>query len=157
MGHLAAFLEANWFNVVQTFGIIASLLFTAMTLRQGLRSTRITSLLALEEQHRELWSELHRRPELARILDPAPDLVGQPVSSAEAEYLNTVFVHFCTGWRLATEHRILLEDDLGRDIAEFLKNPIPSQVWTRTTGIRERRFVAFVEKVRQSLTSERAC
>jgi len=148
MGEFAAFVGANWFNVVQSAGIVASLLFAAITLRQESKSRKLTALLALEEQHRELWSELHRRPELARILEPAPDLVGQPVTSAEAEYLNTVFVHFCTGWRLAAEHRILSEDDLGRDIAEFLKNPIPAQVWTRTTGIRERRFVAFVEKAR---------
>jgi len=61
MGEFAAFLEANWFNVVQSVGIVASLLFTAITLRQESKSKMMTALLALEEQHRELWSELHRR------------------------------------------------------------------------------------------------
>lgn len=108
----------------------------------------MSALLALEEQHRELWSELHRCPELARILEPAPDLIALPVTPAESEFLNTVFVHFCTGWRLAAEHRVLSVKDLGRDIRQFLQNPIPLQVWNRTTGIREKRFVEFVERVR---------
>ncbi|HAB15278.1 MAG TPA: hypothetical protein PLX89_16510 [Verrucomicrobiota bacterium] len=108
----------------------------------------MTALLALEDQRRELWSELHRRPELARIPAKEVDLVANPISTAETEFLNTVFVHFCTGWRLAKEHRILSVNDLGRDISVFLQNPIPSQVWKRTTQIRERRFVDFVEKAR---------
>lgn len=148
MGAFAAFLEANWFTVIQSVGIIASLLFAAVTLRQESKSKRMTALLVLQEQHRDLWSELHRRPELTRILEPAPDLVAKPVTAAEAEFLNTVFVHFCTGWRLATEHRILSPSDLERDIVTFLDIPIPLQVWLRTIGIREKRFLEFVEKAR---------
>ena len=47
---------------------------------------------------------------LVDITDDEVDLLAQPVTTAEEEFLNTVFVHFCTGWRLATEHGVLAED-----------------------------------------------
>ncbi len=153
MANLPPFLESNWFNLVQSAGIVASLLFAAVTIRREARAHQMTALLALDQQHRDLWSELHRRPELERILAPEVDLVGKPVTTAESEFLNTVFVHFCTGWRLASEHRILSESDLWRDIASILANPIPREVWRETKGIREKRFVAFVEKDRGKANS----
>jgi len=148
MGEISAFVEANWFNLVQSAGIVASLLFAGVTLRRESRSRKMTALLALDEQHRDLWSELHRRPDLGRILADEVDLVGSPITTSEAEFLNTVFVHFCTGWRLAAEHHVFSEDDLRRDIVGFLARPIPLQVWERTTGIREKRFLEFVEEAR---------
>lgn len=151
MADLLRFLESNWFNLVQSTGIVASLLFAAVTIRREARTHKMTALLALDQQHRELWSELHRRPELARILSHEVDLVGKPVTTAEAEFLNTVFVHYCTGWRLAAEHGILSEEDLRRDLADFLARPIPLQVWRQTTGARERQFVTFVETVRDQV------
>lgn len=145
MADLFPLLESNWFNLVQSVGIVASLLFAAVTIHRESRAHQMTALLALDEQHRDLWSELHRRPELARILAPEVDLVGKPVTTAESEFLNTVFVHFCTGWRLAAEHGVLSVDDLQRDLVGFLARPIPHQVWKQTLNIREQRFVAFVE------------
>jgi len=152
MADLVPFLESNWINLVQSTGIVASLLFAAVTIRREARTHKMTTLLALDQQHRELWSELHQRPELARILSLEVDLVGQPVTIAETEFLNTVFVHYCTGWRLAAEHGVFSEDDLRRDIADFLARPIPLQVWRQTSGTREQRFVAFVERVRVQVT-----
>ncbi|HAB19275.1 MAG TPA: hypothetical protein PLX89_07195 [Verrucomicrobiota bacterium] len=143
MGNLPAFLESNWFNVVQSVGIVASLVFTAITIRRDSKSHRMTALLALEEQHRELWSELHRRPELGRILSAEVDLVANPITTAEKEFLNTVFVHFCIGWRLAKEHKVLSVEDLRRDLWDFVLKPIPSQVWHETKNTRERAFVRF--------------
>ena len=144
MGFIDLF-QDNWFNLVQSVGIVASLLFAAVTVRRESKAHQMTALLALDEQHRDLWSELHRRPELGRVLAPEVDLVGKPVTTAESEFLNTVFVHFCTGWRLAAEHGVFSEDDLRRDLVGFLARPIPHQVWKQTLNIREQRFVAFVE------------
>lgn len=139
------FVQLNWFNLVQSAGIIASLLFAATTIRRESRRQMMTVLLSLNEQHRDLWSELHRRPELARILDPNPDLVATPVTPAEFEFLNTVFVHYCTGWRLATEHGVLSVHDLQRDLGDFLSRPIPLQVWHQSLQTRELQFAAFVQ------------
>lgn len=145
MADLLPFFESNWFSLIQSTGIVASLVFAAVTIRREARTHKMSALLALDEQHRDLWSELHRRPELCRILASEIDLVGRPVTTAESEFLNTVFVHFCTGWRLAAEHGVFSEDDLRRDLVAFLARPIPHQVWKQTLNIREQRFVAFVE------------
>lgn len=138
--------EDNWFNLLQSLGIVGSLVFTAIAMRRETKSRHLETLLSLGEHHRELWSELHRRPDLSRVLADEVDLVGQPVTTAEEEFLNTAFVHFCTGWRLATEHGVLAEDDLRRDIGQFLSHPIPRQVWKTTRQIREESFVRFGDK-----------
>lgn len=148
MDDLLAFAQLNWFNLFQTLGIVASLVFTAMTLRGAARERRMTALLTLQEQHRELWSQLHQRPDLVRVLDVEVDLVGNPLSAAEREFLNTVFVHYCTGWRLAKDHRILALEDLQRDLLDFLSRPVPAQVWKDTVPTRERGFVDFVHQAR---------
>lgn len=146
MGDLLSWLYPNWFSLAQTVGIMGSLWFAAATLRRESRGRRLSNLLALTTEHRELWSEVHRRADLARIMCAEVDLVGAPISVAEAEFLNVAFVHFETGWHLAREGRLLRLDVLATDIRAFLALPIPRAVWERTKGVREKRFVRFVEK-----------
>jgi hypothetical protein len=132
-------------NLLQGAGIVGSLLFTAAALRQGARSLRLSALLKLTEQHRELWSEVHRRPELARVLAPEVDLVHHPVTSAEEEFLNVILVHFQTGWEMAVRHRMVSREAYRRDLLEFLTLPIPRDVWNRTRSHRDPTFTRFVE------------
>ena len=139
-------LADNWVNLLQGAGIVGSLLFTAVALRQGARSLRLSALLKLTEHHRELWSEVHRRPELARVLAPEVDLVRDPVTPAEEEFLNIVLVHFQTGWEMAVRHRMVSREAYGRDLMEFLALPIPRDVWNRTRPHRDPPFVQFVEE-----------
>ena len=54
----------NWFIFLQSAGIIASLLFTASSLRSETKMRRVSNLLAITESHRTLWIEFYRRPEL---------------------------------------------------------------------------------------------
>ncbi|MGE3312769.1 MAG: DUF6082 family protein [Limisphaerales bacterium] len=138
-------LADNWVDLLQGVGIVGSLLFTAAALRQGARSIRLGSLLKLTEHHRELWSEVHRRPELARVLAHEVDLVRDPVTPAEEEFLNIVFVHFQTGWEMAVRHRLVSQEAYGRDLMEFLALPIPRDVWNRTRAHRDPPFTRFVE------------
>ena len=67
----------------------------------GTNARKVSDLLTLTAQHRELWNEVYRRPELSRIFATAADLVANPVSVAEERFLNEVIVHFNTGWHLA--------------------------------------------------------
>lgn len=70
----------NWFDAVQTLGIIAGLLFATLTLRSDLKSRRIENLLEITEHHRDIWKQLHQSPNLVRVLDPRAKLHRAPVT-----------------------------------------------------------------------------
>jgi hypothetical protein len=145
MERLLAWLHQHWFNAVQTVGIVGSLLLTLAALRRDARARRTTDYLTLSALHRELWSELHRRPELARITQPVADLVSAPLSVPEEEFLMLVINHFHVGWRLFREGGLLPLQVLAADARAFFTLPLPHLVWERSKQPRNPRFVQFIE------------
>ena len=146
MVDVVPWLSSNWFSLLQGVGIIAGLFFTGVSLRREAVSRRMNTLLALSQQHRELWGEVHRHPELGRVLAESADLLNQPITMAEQEFLNIVFVHFATGWEMMKRYRLVSEAAFRRDVTSFLSLPIPCHVWEKTKSLREPRFVRFVER-----------
>ena len=100
MAALDEWVTNNWFSLLQSLGIICGLFFTATAIRRDTAARRASDLLSLSERHQELWSELYRRPELSRIRRKEVDLLAEPVTAAETEFLRLVFVHFHVGWLL---------------------------------------------------------
>ena len=82
-------------------GLVAAT--TGAAYRRDAKAKATSDFLALAQEHRELWSEAHRRPDLSWIFRTEVDLVATPIATAEQEFLNLVFVHFQTGWQLAKE------------------------------------------------------
>jgi hypothetical protein len=140
------FLEDNWFALAQSLGIIGGLAYNALSLRKDVQARRTADQILLTEQHRELWSEVHRRPELMRLLDPEADPDSQPLTPVEEHYLRLVFVHFHTGWLLAREHSLLSLEVLARDIGDFFRLPLPKAGWRRARSAMDPAFVRFVER-----------
>ena len=136
----------NWFPLVQTLGIVTGLLVTGQTLRSDLRSRRITDHLALAQLQRDLWDQLRNRPELLRILEEEADLVACPVTVAERDFLNSVFVHYINGWMVAQDAGLLTLEALSLDVRGFFGLPIPHTVWKQTQGHFDPKFVAFIEE-----------
>ena len=140
-----AWFQQNWFSLVQSTGIIGSLLLTALALRRNLRSRQTGDYLTLAQHHRDLWGDLHRRPELARVAVATVDLVSQPMTTAEQEFLLLVITHFHTGWLLAREGSLLKLDVLAQDAGAFFQLPLPSVVWDQTRATRDPEFLRFIE------------
>lgn len=140
------FLEDNWFALAQSLGIIGGLAYNTLALRKDVQARRTADQILLTEQHRELWSEVHRRPELIRLLDPEADPDSQPLTPVEEHYLRLVFVHFHTGWLLAREHSLLSLEVLARDIGDFFRLPLPLAGWRRARRALDPAFVRFVER-----------
>ena len=120
-------------------------MFTAESVRQATKARRISDLLALTDQHRELWRELQERPELRRITQKDVDLVAEQITSAEDQFLNLAIVHFNTGWLLTREGALLTQEALIKDVQFFFNLPIPRSVWERTRGNRDPEFAGFIE------------
>jgi len=145
MGPDILWFRDNWFPVIQTLGIVGSLVFTALSIRQATNARKASDLLTLTEQHRHLWNEVYSRPGLTRIYEEKIDLLANPVTVAETLFLNEVIVHFHTGWQLSCHGSLLTLQAMKADARTFFKLPLPHAVWRQTTGTRDPKFVHFID------------
>lgn len=145
MGEWLGWVNREWFNGVQTLGIVGGLALAAIAARRESKARRIEDYLTLAGQHRELWTDAHARPDLARIFHRELDLVATPITVAEMEFLNLVIVHFHTGWLLGNQGGLLRLDVLSADAKDFFSLPLPRKVWEETRHFRDPGFVHFIE------------
>ena len=147
MAPLLRWLEANWFNLVQSSSIVLGLVFAGLSFRRETRSRRLSNLLALKTEHRQLWNTIHSKPELARILRADVDLLAEPVRIEEEVFLRDLIVHVATAWELIRDGTPLDREAFRRDIAAFFSLPIPRRVWDGTTHAQAQSFIQFFESV----------
>jgi hypothetical protein len=143
---LSSWSGENWFNVVQTVGIIGSLFMAAAAAHREAKAREVENLLTIADHHRELWGGVHQRVELGRIFQEDAQALTSPVTVAEEEFLNLVMAHFQTSWRIAKVGGIITLGELAADVRGFFSLPLPRAVWEKTKGFRNRRFVKFVKK-----------
>jgi len=153
VGTTLLWFQDNWFSLLQTIGIIGSLVFTGVSLRQETHSRRASDLLTLTEHHRDLWQEVYCRPGLGRIYAEEVDLISSPVTVAEERFLNEVIVHFHTAWQLVSQGSLLSLETMRVDARTFFMLPIPQAVWKQTKANRDSKFVHFIEKCLQDTKS----
>ena len=150
MAGFPTWLQSNWYSVIGAAGIIGSLLFTAASVRADAKNRSIANLLALDERHRALWSDVKQRPELKRILSENVDLLTQPLTPEEDVSMWQIVQQFETGWRV---EKILNRGELkflARDAAELFSLPLPRAVWDKEKQFHNPRFVRFVERAMRS-------
>ena len=135
----------NWFDLLQTAGIIGSLIFTATALRDDTRERRVNNLLFLTKNHRELWSSMFHRPELSRILDESIDVTQKPATPGEQLFVNLVIQHMHSAFQAMNERLVIKPESMQRDIGLFLGLPIPNAVWKQVKNLQDDDFAAFVE------------
>lgn len=145
MGGIPSWVEVNWFNLIQTAGIVASLWFTAAGLIREAKAKEIENLLTIAEHHRDLWAKAYERPELARIFQVDADVASKSLTVAEAEFLNLVLVQYQITWFVAKAGGLVTEKELATDVNDFFALPLPRAVWERTKTSRNSKFVRFIE------------
>ncbi len=138
-------LSTNWFNLLSAVGIIGSLLFTGISLRSETKTRRISNLLTLTQNHRELWAEMFRRPGLERVLDPSANLDSLPVTLDEHFYVAMAIHHLNSAYRAIRSGLLIKPDGVGEDIRGFFSLPVPREVWRKLRSLQNEDFVAFVE------------
>ena len=143
----------NWFNLVSGAGIIASLLFTAISLRSETKNRRIGSLLSLTESHRELWAQIFEHPGLARILEVEVNLSKEPMTVEESIYVGLAIQHLGSAYQALKAGIVIQQDGLCDDVKSFFSLPIPKAVWTSAKPLQNDDFVKFVESCRMRTRS----
>ena len=146
MADFHSWFQSNWSSLIGAAGIIGSLWFSAISVREDCRARQVANLLALDERHQALWGEAQQRQDLKRILSDRVDILARPLAPEEDVFLRRLILYFETGWRLEKimdrgELRILASD-----AGEFFSLPLPRAVWEKTKQFRNPRFVRFVSR-----------
>jgi hypothetical protein len=142
---LTDFLQTDWFNLIQTISIVMGLLFTGVTLRREISSRRLSNLLALKQEHRELWNTIHERPELSRIMKADLDLLASPMTEEEEVFLRQLVVHVAVSWQLIQQGTPLDLQSFRTDVSEFFNLPLPKKAWQMVKTSQEKKFRQFLE------------
>jgi hypothetical protein len=142
---MEAWLSENWFNLLSAIGIIGGLLFTAFSLRSETKTRRIENLLILTQSHREIWAELFRDPDLARVLNPIPELSKKPLSRDESIFVNMVIQHLSSTFEALKTGLTIKSEGLKKDVGDFFSLPIPRTIWEKLKPLQNDDFVKFVD------------
>ena len=137
----------HWFDLVQSAGIIASLLFSAYTTRKDERARRIGNLIAVNEEYRHIWREFYERPQLSRVLKRDVNLIKAPISNEEWLFVKMLILHLDTVRRAIKARMFVKIEGLQQDVRELFALPIPRAVWEKIKPFQDRDFVAFIEAV----------
>jgi hypothetical protein len=140
---MGAWISEHWFDLLQTVGIVASLLLAAYTTWKDDRARKITNSIAINDQHRKIWKDIYEHPELARVLDMEAD--AKDISVGEELFVTTIVAHLSTVFRAMKDGEFVKLEGLQNDVREFFLLPIPKAVWAKIKPFQDGHFIAFVE------------
>lgn len=142
-----SWLAPNALQAVESVGIIASLIFTAVSLRIALRAQRITNLFQLTLYQREVWGGLAEKPELRRILKPDLDLAAEPMTESERRFLTSAILHLSLAYEAQRYKAINPIDGMEKDAKAFFSLPLPRERWRELKNVQNAEFVRFVDRL----------
>jgi len=130
---------------IQNLGVLVSLWFLARNYHKDSRDTQLSNLLTVSDRGDALFAEVKKDPKLKRILAFDAD-ISEPPTIEEEEYLIRIFKLFQNGWRVACATDRAALNELGYDIADFLKRPLAGVFWEKEQAFKNKKFVRFVKR-----------
>src|ERR1043165_9767785 len=116
----------NWFALFQTGVLAFGLLFIGLGILSEAKARRVSNLIRLTEQHRELWERMCSQSELARILDGDIDVKKENVTPEEEMFVIFIILHLSNTYFAIRAGFFQKPHALRSDIEEFFSLPIPS-------------------------------
>ncbi|HEU6448917.1 MAG TPA: hypothetical protein VFV23_10820 [Verrucomicrobiae bacterium] len=141
---IGEWLSQNWFNLFGSAGV-AGLWFGVHSLREETKGRRVANRIALTTNHRELWSECFRHPQLLRILNPSVDISKEPVTLEEEIFIGAVIQQLSTTYEAMKNGLTINPEGVRQDIKSFFPLPIPRAVWAEVKKLQNNDFAEFVD------------
>ena len=139
--------EIDWFEIVQTLGIILTILFLAYQINRTRKMELLRFDYDLISSHREIWINLLPRPEFKRILDKKADIKKHPITPQEKQFVIFVTIHveYCFNAKKLG----IIKEEIGdrEDIKDFYSKPIPNKVWKELKSIYPPEFVKYMDGI----------
>lgn len=143
---IPTWLDHNWFALVQTSVLASGLFLLSFASFFQARARRITNLIKLTQEHRDLWERMYSQPELVRILDAKADLRTKGITPEEQMFVIFIILHLNTTYFATRAGLFQKQHSLGKDIERFFSLPIPRAVWEKVKVLQEPPFARFVEQ-----------
>ncbi len=143
-------LQLHWLDFLQSLGIVGGLLFTAISLRTDSKIQRVANLLSFTKQHREIWTRVHEKPELSRVLETRLNLEKEPITKDEELFVTFVVLHLSVFQEAMKQGLLISPEGLQRDVKNFFSLPIPLAVWEKMKPLQDQDFIKFVESAMRS-------
>lgn len=77
----------NGLVIVQSTGIIVSLLFVALAFHRNTKANQLLVLQQITQSHRDLWINCYTSTSHLRVMDPNADPQSQPLSEEERRFI----------------------------------------------------------------------
>ena len=142
---ISAWLAEHWFDLLQTAGIMGSLVFTGYAVRKDERARIIGNLIGIQDQYVRIWREMFERPQLGRVLKSDVNLKDEPMTDAEWLFVKMLILHLDTVRRATKAGMFVDLDGLQEDIRHFFGLPIPKAVWEKLKPFQDKQFITFIE------------
>ena len=138
--------EKHGIEVLQTASLLVGLFTAVHSVRTDTKERKIGNLFALTNAHREIWSRLYERSELARVLMVSVNLNREPVTAEEELFVHTLILHLRAAFKARKLGMQFDDDAVAADIRQFLNRSIPREVWEKSKVFQDADFIAFVER-----------
>lgn len=135
----------NFADLLGYLGIIAGLIFNGFSIRSETKERRISNMLTMVQNHREIWSDYYKQPGLLRILNEAADVLVTPVTKAEEAFVTTVIQHIYGVFQSVKAGLTVKPEKMCCDICNLLSMPVVNAVWKKVKRFQDGDFVIFVE------------
>lgn len=117
------------------------------TIHEDREERRVSNLFSLTKNHREIWSLLIDRPELARVLDRQVDIETRPIEETERRFVLFLILHLATSFEAQKRGMFVEADGIRRDVKNFFTLPIPRTIWREFRAFQQPDFVWFVDNI----------
>lgn len=145
MDGLLRIIGEHGFEVLQSTVLVLSLIFSGLAFRADTKARRIGNLINFTSNHREIWSEFYRRPELARIFRSTVNLSRKPITGEEEMFVISLILHLRASHAAISEKLVLKPHGICLDVQWLFSFPITKTVWDRIKSFQDSEFVQFVE------------
>lgn len=142
---MSDWLKHDWFTLVQSAGIIGTLLITLYTLRRDAWSRKITNYLSLISYHRDIWRITIEKPQLNRIKSFDQSLTERALTDEERQFLTFVFLHITCSYEMQKHHAMPSIQMLSYDIAELTRAPLVKRFWEENKRYYNDDVVQFID------------
>lgn len=136
----------EWFQLLQSLGIIGGLTFTGYQIFQSTRSRNASHMLEITAAHRTIWSIYLQHSDLKRVTEKDVDIMSAPVSDREKMFISLLILHLNCVVELISRKMIVPIEELASDVEQFFLLPIPRSVWNEVSHLQNSRLILLVEK-----------
>jgi hypothetical protein len=137
-------LTSNWFSIVETISLVATLTVAICALRPSTKAVKSSVLLNLVNSNREIWGKLVTNPKLqsaVRSTIPA----GKSITSEEKQFVKEVILHSLVSFEIAKMGGLTPTQGVRIDIHDTMSLPVFNTVWNELKVYQPKDFVEFID------------